>query len=114
MDLLVKEEGTTIIEVLVGLTILGIVMTLSLGVMVKIYGNPKIVSRQEALMLADQEITNCINTRAVTDTVYTNPKGNLFIERSVSSRKNINDVSVSVYSSSSEQLIVSLSVSIVE
>ena len=72
MDLLKKEGGATIIETMTGIIIFGLALTLSFAIFTKLFSSPTVMHKQEAFQLANQEITNSINAKAMTDTTYKN------------------------------------------
>ena len=109
MDLLNKDSGETMIETLVGIILLGIIVTVSFSILIRIYSNPNTIHKHEAFLLASQEITNCINNKTVTDTIYTNTNENLTVSRKILKHEDFYTVSVKVVPTNSELEIVSLS-----
>ena len=114
MDLLKKQDGTTILETLIGILILGIIVTISFALLIKVFGNQKLMNEQEAYQLANETISNSINTYSITDTSFNNNKGNLLVERKVLSEDMVHKITVKVYSAFSKNEIVSLTATIVK
>ena len=110
MDILEKENGFTIIESLVTLIILGILTILTVIFFNKIYGNPELLLRREALTLADSEIHNIINNKVFTDTLYHNNKGNLTINRKIFDNKEYIYAVVTINFNQTQKQILSLDV----
>ena len=108
MDLLKSEKGATIIETLVAIILLGLIITISFTIFVRLYGNKTLLYKQEAFQLANQEIINCMNTKIVSDTTYTNKNGNLLIERKINKQSEIYKVIINVNASSDNKNIVTL------
>jgi len=109
MDLLKNENGATMIETLVGIILLGIIITVSFSLLIKIYSNPNLIHKHEALLLASQEITNCLNNKILVDTSYTNINKNLTVTRKIRVDENIYTAVVKVTPARSELEIVVLS-----
>ncbi|MGD8782586.1 MAG: hypothetical protein PVH88_26965 [Ignavibacteria bacterium] len=108
MDILAEDRGSTIIETLVGIIILGIIITLSFSLYMKIYTNTSILYKSEAITLANQEIFNCIRNKITTDTLYNNINKNLTITRKITVQNNVHTVIVKVSHSLKEEEILSL------
>lgn len=110
MDKLKGQEGYTLVESLVGIIILGLVITFFAMFFNQIFGNPRILLKGEALIMASQELDRCLDIKAITDTSYFNRQGNLKIKRKVELIGKLNKAIVSVASDSGRNEILSLSV----
>lgn len=110
MDKLKDQRGYLILEALVGIIILGLVVTFSVMFFNQIFANSKILLRSDALLLAKQEIDRSQNFRVITDTSYFNQKGNLKVIRNIKHESNIYKATVTVASDSGKKEILSLSV----
>ncbi|MBK7980268.1 MAG: type II secretion system protein [Ignavibacteriae bacterium] len=110
MDKLKNQKGYIILEALVGIIILGLVVTFSVMFFNQIFANSKILLKSDALLLAKQEIDTSINFRTTTDTSYFNQKGNLKVIRNIKAESNIYKAVVTVASDSGKKEILSLSV----
>lgn len=110
MDKLNSELGYTLMETLVGIIILGIVITFFAIFFNQTFANPRILLKGDAIILAKQEIDKCINIKAVKDTSYYNKNGNLKIIRSIKGVENLNQAVVVVASDSGRNEILYLSV----
>ena len=71
------------------------------------------IHKQEALLLADQEIMNCINNKIITDTSYTNNTGNLTVTRKINTQRNFYTAIVKTTATNNKQQIITLSASYV-
>ena len=80
MVLLKKQEGFSIIETLVVITILGLLITFTTSFINKIYNNPVYLLKDEAFRAASNEIDGVMLNGTLTDTLY-NIKHNLFVKR---------------------------------
>lgn len=107
MDLLKKENGTTIIESLVVILLLGILVTLTAMIFISLLLNPNML-RSDALRLAHHEIDKTIAQQAEQDTTYTNEQGNLKVHRFVSRTENVYQVEVAVSKNSSDSTLILL------
>lgn len=110
MDQLKSDKGYIIIETLVGIIILGLVITFFAMFFNQIFGNSKILLKGDALILAKQEIERCIVVKATSDTSYFNIRGNLKIMRRIQIVENLSKADVVVASDSGRNEILSLSV----
>ena len=110
MDLLKKELGYLLIETLIGIILLGMIVTFSLVIFNKIFSNPNNLLRSEALYLAQSEVDNCIKLKSTRDTVYSNAGGSLIINRSIASNDSLITASISVQISKLNKNLVLLSV----
>lgn len=112
MGILKDESGTTLIETLVSIGLLGVLIVLSVMVYKNFFSNPKMLLRNEALYLANQEISNSINMKFITDTVYSNENGNLTVERKIYDMETFNKIVVSVVFLQNKKELVKLSADI--
>lgn len=112
MDKLKDEAGYTLIESLTAIAVLGIFMFMVSALLLKIFLNPKLTLRSEALLLANNEIKHTLTYKSSNDTTYTNANGNLAVERKVHVNGRINDVEVFVKMVSSPKVIVQLNASV--
>ncbi len=110
MDKLKSQYGYVLMESLVGIILLGLVITFFVMFFNQIFLNSRILLRSDALVLANQEIERCINFREITDTSYFNPQGNLKVLRNIKIEGKLNKAIVTVGSDSGRQEILSLSV----
>lgn len=111
MDKLKDEAGYTLIESLTAIAVLGIFMFIVSALILKMFLNPKLVLRSEALLLANNEIKHTLTYKSSNDTTYTNANGNLIVGRRVHVNERINDVEVSVKMVSNPKVIVQLNAS---
>ena len=109
MDLLKKEDGSTIIENLVGIIIMGLIVTLSFSVLIKLYSNPSLLQKDEAFLLASQEVSNCINSKSISDTTYKNSSGNLQLTRTITMEGGAYKTTVKVVAVGVNREIITLS-----
>lgn len=109
-----KESGFSLIETLVSILVLGLIVTFSLVFFDKIYSNPQILLKGEALRLAELEMSYCINNKIATDTVYMNSGNNLMIERRVSDNKGLLNAEVKILPINQVKELISLEVSYIK
>ena len=107
MDFLKREQGTTILETLVVIIILGILVTLTAAFYSNIFSNRNML-RTDALGLAKQEISRVLSERCISDTFYYNEKKNLKVERNIYQNELLNAVKVSISKSINDSLILVL------
>lgn len=107
MDLLKEENGTTILESLVVILLLGILITLTAGFFTTVFNNKNML-KGEALLIAQQEISRTISEVSERDTSYTNETGNLSVRRIVYKDTELCKVEVLVSKASTDSLIISL------
>ncbi|MBI1937431.1 MAG: type II secretion system protein [Ignavibacteriales bacterium] len=112
MGILKDQSGYTLIETLVSIGLLGVLIVLSAMVYKNFFSNPKILLRNEALYLANNEIVNSINKKIFTDTAYTNENKNLSIERKITGMGRFNRVEVVVTTVQDPKELVKLSADI--
>lgn len=110
MDLLKEEYGTTIIESLVVILLLGILVTLTASFFSAIYYDKNMLKGQ-ALQLANQEISLVLNNHSENDSIYTNDTGNLQVHRIIRREEKLNMVEVQVIKTRTDSIIVSLEAS---
>lgn len=100
MDSLIlsNQEGFSIIESLVSITILGILIAISVRLFDEIYKAPEILLQREALQLADQELSRTISGNYLNDTTYTNTQQNLIIKKIIKETEleNLREIEVQV------------------
>ena len=106
MDILKKENGTTILESLVVILLLGILITMTASFFSTIFNNKNML-KAEALMLAQQEISRTISEVSEQDTLYVNEKGNLKVHRIVYKEDKLNKIEVLVSKVSTDSIIIS-------
>lgn len=106
------ESGYTIIESLVSLSVLGMLIVLTATILMKVFYNPKLILRNEALLLAKNEIGNSIRYKSTIDSTYTSANGNLLIERRITLQRSLHQIEVSVKMVNSEKEIIRLSASV--
>lgn len=102
------ENGFTLIETLVSLLILGILVTLTMIMLNKIYANPKILLGREALRLAEAELTYCVNNTSLNDTIYTNERQNLKVKRKITDEGKLAKVEIAVVMNGNNKEILRL------
>lgn len=109
--IIIKEEGFSIIETLVGITILGILIVISLKLFGDIYKMPELLLQREALHLATQELNKSISDYQIKDTSYTNQQGNLTLVKTIkeTEQENLLFISVSVHFKSNKKTLITLS-----
>lgn len=110
MDILKKENGTTILESLVVILLLGILITLTAGFFTTLFNNKNML-KSEALLLAQQEISRVTTEKSENDTTYTNVTENLKVQRFIYKEEALNRVEVMISKTSSDSIILSLKVS---
>lgn len=108
MDKLKDQLGYTIMETLVGIILIGLIITFFAMFFNQIFSNPKLLLRSEALTLANLEIEKSINTKAINDTIYKNTNGNLLIKRNIKQEKKLVKSTVVVQTVSSKDSILTL------
>lgn len=101
------NNGTTIIESLVVILLLGILVTLTTSFFTEIFNNQKML-RGEALQLANQEVERTLSQQSVKDTSYLNENGNLKVIRIVNNENEYYIIAVSVYRRGVDSAIVLL------
>jgi len=109
MDLLIDDSGSTLIETLIGILILGIVATVTFSIYMQVYTSPTLLYKTEALSIANQEVTNCICNKVTSDTSYYNLNNNLIITRKVTVLNRIYRVEVDVAHPKKEGAILTMS-----
>ncbi len=109
MGILKDESGYTLIETLVSIGLLGILIVLSATAYTRFFDNPKILLRNEALYMANQEITNSINKKIFTDTTYANENQNLEVRRNVFDVQKLYRIEVAVVFVQTQKELVRLS-----
>lgn len=97
------------VETLVGMVMLGIIVTLTIMFINSVLSNPKLLVRGEALNLAKNEISKCTLLKTTTDTLYNNKMGNMSIKRTVVEGTKTIDLKVSVLHIASEKELIVLS-----
>ncbi|QQS36966.1 MAG: type II secretion system protein [Ignavibacteriales bacterium] len=107
MDLLNNENGSTILEALVVIVLIGILAVMTTSIFNIVLNNPVSI-KQEALNFAYQEMNRVISQSAMTDSVYTNDKGNMIVQRNITELDSNLIVEISVKKSYSDSTIVSL------
>ncbi len=110
MDKLNSQNGFTIMETLIGIIIIGLMITFFAMFFNQVFNNPKILLRSDAFVLANNEIERCMNLKISSDTSYTNRIGNLYIKRQITFLNKLNKAKVSIYTASGKKEILSLSV----
>ena len=109
MDLLKIEEGTTLVEALTSMVLLGIIVGITTMFISSIYENPALLLRREAFTMATAEINNSKNSKATTDTSYTNSSKNMILKREIEINENSISISVDVSESKSKKSLVNIS-----
>jgi type II secretory pathway pseudopilin PulG len=110
MDLLKEEHGTTILETLVVILLLGILVTLTASFFTTIFRNKNML-KAEALQMAQQEINRVLSEKCENDTTYNNLTENLKIHRMIIKEEKLSRVEVIISIASSDSLILMLSAS---
>ena len=110
MDLLRDEKGTTILETLVVILLLGILVTLTAGFFRTIFNN-KYMLKGDALQLAQQEINRVLSEKSENDTTYTNETENLKVQRIITEDVDLNSVEVMISKSSTDSPLLLLKAS---
>ena len=110
MDLLRDEKGTTILETLVVILLLGILVTLTAGFFTTIFNN-KYMLKGDALQLAQQEINRVLSEKSENDTTYTNETENLKVQRIITEDVDLNSVEVMISKSSTDSPLLLLKAS---
>lgn len=110
MDLLKEENGTTILETLVVILLLGILVTLTAGFFTTIFNNKNML-KGDALQLAQQEINRVLSEKSENDTTYTNEIENLKVQRNITKDEKLNfvEVMISIASTDSPLLVLKAS-----
>lgn len=101
------NNGTTIIESLVVILLLGILLTLTASFFTEIFNNQKML-RGEALQLANQEVERTLSQQSVNDTSYVNEKGNLKVIRKVNDVNGFFIAAISVCRRGTDSAMVTL------
>lgn len=114
MELLKNHSGYSLIEMLVCISLLGIIILVSTSVYIRTFSNPKIIFRSEALFLANQEINNALHNKLFRDTAYTIDKSLLMVERKVKENKGLIYLDVSILYGVQKKEIAKLSVGVVK
>ena len=109
MGILNDENGSSLIETLVSMLILGIVVVIFFSIYIKIFTNPILVYKSEALSMANQEVMNSINKKVCSDTSYYNLNNNLLVERVIEGTNGLYKVQVTVSYSQGQKNLVTLS-----
>lgn len=107
MDILKKENGSTIIEALVTIVLIGILVILTAGFVNMLLTNSTLV-KQEALSLAYQEMDRTLSQVTLNDTIYRNEKGNMSVRRIITEDENGLKAEVMVNRISADTLIFSI------
>ena len=107
MDSLKEENGTTILETLVVILLLGILVTLTAGFFTTIFNNKNML-KGEALQLAQQEINRVLSEKIENDTTYNNETENLKVQRIITKDVELNSVEVMISKSSTDSLLLLL------
>ena len=108
MDLLKKENGETLIEVMVAIVIIGLITGFTLIFFTNIFENPRLLKKDDALFYANQEINYAVKNRQTRDTVYFSPDSSMLIERKIVKDKNIYNINVNVKLKNSDKFLVEL------
>ena len=109
-----NQSGFSLIETLVSMVILGLLVTFTIMFFNNIYSNPKLLLRSEALLLADVEISKCMNFKLASDTSYINLNGNLEVIRNVIREERLLKVAITVRAKSNKKEILKLETSYLE
>lgn len=112
MGILKNQSGYSLIETLVCISLLGIILFISTSVFVRLFANPKILLKNEALYLANEEINRTIHKRTLTDSTYTNENTNLVIERHIAELNGYAQIEVIVKHVHAAKEIVKLTASV--
>jgi len=107
MDLLKAERGTTILETLVVILLLGILVTLTASFFTTIFSNKNML-KSDALQLAQQEINRVLSEKSENDTSYTNETENLKVQRIITKDEKLNSVEIMISKSSNDSLMLLL------
>lgn len=110
MDLLKEENGTTILETLVVILLLGILVTLTASFFTTIFNNKNML-KGDALQLAQQEINRVLSEKSENDTTYNNETENLKVQRIITKDVDLNSVDVMISKSSTDSLLLLLKAS---
>lgn len=110
MDLLKEENGTTILETLVVILLLGILVTLTAGFFTTIFNNKNML-KGDALQLAQQEINRVLSEKSENDTTYNNESENLKVQRIITKDEKLNCVEVMISRSSTDSVLLVLKAS---
>ena len=101
------NDGTTIIESLVVILLLGILVTLTASFFTEIFNNKQML-RGEALELANQEMERTLSQQSVNDTSYFNEKGNLRVIREVNEENDYYIAEIAVCRSGTDSVLIIL------
>lgn len=112
MGIVKNQSGYTLIETLVSIGLLSMLILLSAIAYSRFFDNPKILLRNEALYIANQEITNSVNKKIFTDTTYANENNNLAVERKIYDMQTYNKIEVAVMFIQTKKELIKLSVDI--
>ena len=107
MDLLKEEKGTTILETLVVILLLGILVKITTAFYSNIISNRNML-KTDALWLAKQEISRVLNEKPGNDTTYYNASKNLRVERNIYQNDLLNTIKVSISRTGNDSLILVL------
>ncbi|KAF0140067.1 MAG: hypothetical protein FD122_2702 [Stygiobacter sp.] len=108
MGILKNQSGYSLVETLACISLLGIILFISTSIYLRLFNNPQIILRSEALFLANKEIEAAIHTKAFRDTTYTSENTNLLIERLVTSVDQCVRIEVSVKHVHTQKEIIKL------
>ena len=104
-----NQSGYSLIETIVCISLLGLLILLFTSVYTRFFSNHKMLLRNEALFMANQEVTNTINKRLFTDTSYKSINGNMLLDKKISNTDNSKKIIVVVRSVQLEKELVTLS-----
>lgn len=107
MDLLKEETGTTILESLVVILLLGILVTLTASFFSIIFNNKNML-KGDALLLAQQEIERTLSEKSDHDTTYFSEYGNMEVKRLIRKEENKYLVDVIVSKARNDSALVQL------
>lgn len=110
MDLLKEENGYSLIEALVSISILGIIIIITAILFTKLLSGNSIYSKSEALILAKNEIEYVRQNKIFSDTAYNNSDGNMLITRTIKQEDSLYKVIVSVSNKSKEKQLISMNI----
>ncbi len=105
MDLLKNENGSTILEALVVIILIGILSVLTMTFF-NVILNTSLRTKQEAQTLAYQELNRTISQAARSDSIYLNHKGNLIISRNITEEERYIKAEIEIKKSSSDSTII--------
>lgn len=109
MDLLTKTDGYSLIEALVGITILGLLVGFVLMVSLRLMSNPKLTLQHKALLIAENEVNYCQSISVEKDTCYLNSNNTLTVKRTVKIEDNSKIIIITIKHTKSEQVLLSYS-----